>query len=198
MLDLDQSGFLPAGPSLQKLPGQLDLSTFAAAGDESFALDEEVFLTPQQLLLSQGGVGELAQLDGRRPVSRSTIPCRDEALTRLTDLAPHMTTFQTDLFPAPDQASAPQPFMADPNAQPWNPISPRWVGGLGISLEAMFPPPDERRPSTPYSPYSSNAASPPAKPRTSSRSPVVGARVEKKKVEPAGKFVIMTPTSISA
>ncbi|PNY23656.1 Uncharacterized protein TCAP_06406 [Tolypocladium capitatum] len=180
--DLDQAVFLPAGSSHPRHPEQLDSSTFAPTGEASFA-QNEAFMSPHEYLFAHQDF----------------------------DLASYMANFQPDFFPAMDQnnsspqsvdLNAPQPFQSDPTAQPWSPSSAREGGGQTFSFEDFMPSPNDYSIGS-SSPNSSGATSPAVKSETSNRSPIsirkvkVG-KVEKKKAEQTGKFVIMTPASVNA
>ncbi|POR35668.1 Uncharacterized protein TPAR_04144 [Tolypocladium paradoxum] len=215
MVDLDQTVFLPAGSSHPRHPEPLDSSTFATTAETSFA-QNEAFMTPQQYLFLHQDAPEFTQQELNGGPSSQAACSGGRVLTERTDMAPYMANFQPDLFPAMNQTNtsaqsvdlnAPQPFQPDPDAQPWNPTGARQSGGQVFSFEDFVPSPNDFSIGSSSigssSPGSSSATSPAIKSETPNRSPIsirkvkVG-KVDKKRAEQSGKFVIMTPTSINA
>lgn len=209
--EMDHSAFFPSNASFptQSDPVSSDMFSTAATAattDDGFA-SVPGFMTPQQYLFPQQDPAQFSpqELNGMlvtRTVSRSSQGADDQA-----DMAPLMNAFQADLFPTTSEGqpqvpqvdlNIPQPFQADANVPPWNPTNPR---GTDANMFIM----DDFGSSSPQSIQSHSTSSPGSRPSSGgSRSPptqirrVKVGKVEKKKVEQSGKFVIMTPTSISA
>ncbi|KAH7162359.1 hypothetical protein B0J13DRAFT_7555 [Dactylonectria estremocensis] len=209
--EMDQSAFFPSNTSFvaQSDPSGSDIFSTAATGpsiDGGFAAAE--FMTPQQYLFPQQDPNQFSpqELNGmlaiQRPGSQSS-----QAADHQADMAPLMNAFQTDLFPTTSDGqpqvpqidfNIPQILQADANVPPWNPTDPRGTDGNMFIM-------DDFSSSSPQSINSHNTSSPGSRASPGgSRSPPMQIRkvkvgkVEKKKTEQSGKFVIMTPTSISA
>ncbi|GAB0135907.1 hypothetical protein EsDP_00004229 [Epichloe bromicola] len=197
LVEMDQTMFLPAGSTF---PGQNDQFTnnpiAASSGGPSF-------FTPQQYLFS-GTERELTQQE-------------------LNDMAPFMTDFQADLFSSVEDHSTSsvaqadnfttQPlFPQDPMAiAPWNAESPNAINAQMMSFEELISSPHVSNSAPSTSSISSPQKSPPVKAETTSSSPsslrlkspltirkVKDGKIQKRKAELSGKFVIMTPNSINA
>ncbi|KAK7428538.1 hypothetical protein QQZ08_004976 [Neonectria magnoliae] len=205
--EMDQSAFFPSAASLPTQPSHdgsdvFGTSTTVPITDGAFG-SAPGFMTPQQYLFQQQDPTQFSpqELNGmlqtQENILSSTQGAGDGA-----DIAPMFTGFQTDMFPATadgqpqvpqDDLNIPQPFLADPNMPPWNPSNPRGANGNMFIMDD-------------FSSSSPNTSSPGsrASPGESSSSPTynrkfkVGKAERKKKVDQSGKFVIMTPTSISA
>lgn len=187
--EMDQSAFFPNPSSFSMLADQGTINAFSTISDPSTA-DGGFGMTPQQYLFQQQDSTQFTTQE-----------------LNAAELSPFMATFQTDLFPATAEGQAqfpqvdlniPQPFQADANVPPWNPANPR---GTETSMFVM----DDFSGSSPKSMNSQVASSPSSRASPGgSRSPpaqirkVKTGKVEKKKADQAGKFVIVTPTSISA
>ncbi|KAI5465516.1 hypothetical protein BGZ63DRAFT_106574 [Mariannaea sp. PMI_226] len=188
--EMDQSVFFPSNtaftlPTDQPSPDIFANTTAPPTTDGGFG-QVSGFMTPQQYLFQQQ--------------DPSQIPSQE-----LNELSPFMTTFQSDLFPVASENQSqfpqvdlniPMPFQADANVPPWNPTNPR---GTETGMFIM----DDFSGSSPKSVNSHTSSSPSAS-SGRSRSPtdqirkVKTGKIERKKTEQSGKFVIVTPTSISA
>lgn len=212
--EMDQSAFFPNPSSFSTLadPGSTNAFTAASAPpttDGGFG-SAQSFMTPQQYLFQQQQQDPTQfspqELNGML-VTHRTGSGSSHGADPGAELSPFMAAFQNDLFPATGEAppqfpqvdlNIPQPFQADANVPPWNPANPRgtetsmfivddFSGSSPKSLNSQV----TSSPSSGASPGGSR--SPPAQIRK-----VKTGKVEKKKAEQSGKFVIVTPTSISA
>ncbi|OBS17926.1 hypothetical protein FPOA_09654 [Fusarium poae] len=187
--DLDQTTFFTNNPSFQAPSDNANSDMFATTTDGGFG-QTQGFSTPQQYLFSQ----------------QDTTQFQPQDLNDMT-LMHHFGTgmFSTDIN---SQVQVPQmnfnmqpPMQSDPNVPPWNQTNMR-------GSESVFIMDDFNNSPSPASNYSqisfpSSKASP-----NGSKSPtsipirkVKAGKVEKKKkttTEHSGKFVIVTPNSISA
>ncbi|KAL3588546.1 hypothetical protein FPOAC2_10703 [Fusarium poae] len=187
--DLDQTTFFTNDPSFQAASDNANSDMFATTTDGGFG-QTQGFSTPQQYLFSQ----------------QDTTQFQPQDLNDMT-LMHHFGTgmFSMDIN---SQVQVPQmnfnmqpPMQSDPNVPPWNQTNMR-------GSESVFIMDDFNNSPSPASNYSqisfpSSKASP-----NGSKSPtsipirkVKAGKVEKKKkttTEQSGKFVIVTPNSISA
>lgn len=201
MGEMDHSVFLPSATSY---PAGSD--DFPAAG---FVSPDESFMAPHQFLFTQPEEGDFSQaeLNGRSKPKTQPVAASDPVLN-IVELGPFMSTFTTDMFPSLDQTNqdqrqvdlnTSQPFQSDANVSPWNPTALRSLGDDVFSFDDFLP-----ASSTDGSNVSSSPRSPGTKSDSnSSKSPtsirrVKVGKIEKKKSDQSGKFVIMTPTSINA
>ncbi|KAF7548423.1 hypothetical protein G7046_g8681 [Stylonectria norvegica] len=187
--EMEQAGFYP-GTSFPSQSETAGSDVFATTTDGGMSQWDASFLTPQQYLFSQQDISGLTQ-QGVGEFSQQ----------ELNDMAPLMNNFPTDMFSLdqlPTQGvelNIPQPYQSDPNVPPWNPNSPRGADAGIFMIDDLSSSP---------SLLSQSSTSPSPNLGPSSRSPVQMRRVKVGKVEKrkspdqSGKFVIVTPTSISA
>ncbi|KAH6606780.1 hypothetical protein Trco_005933 [Trichoderma cornu-damae] len=194
--DMDPTVFLPASTTFQQDVEFMTSDMFQGAAEEppggadaSFP-QNDAFLTPQQYLFMSSGATDF-QSQG------------------LNDLSPFMDDFQVDSFSVMNRASpasqslpqqnALQPLLPDPSLSPWSQTSP-----IITAAEAKFVMEDIiSSPSQLSTASSSSPKSPAVKSEGSGKSAramhkVIGGKVEKSKGESSSKFVIVTPTTISA
>lgn len=123
-------------------------------------------------------------------------------------MGPFMSTFSADMFPSMGQTNRNQlqldpntlqPVQSDPNVPPWNSETLRDISEEDFVFNDLWPSPsiDGTSTSSPKSPATKSENS------SSTKSPKVmrkvkTGKIEKQKSDQSGKFVIMTPTSISA
>ncbi|KAI9166657.1 hypothetical protein HJFPF1_02769 [Paramyrothecium foliicola] len=200
--DVDQPVFLPSSSAYTARSEPVVSDMFAGSADEGFP-PTEAFLTPQQYLFSH------QQTNQTPPQGFGTDLVLGTSLAGLvdTDIAESgkssFNSFQVDPFTSlhtePQNQrlnfSTATSFQSDPNVPSWNPASSRAIGENIISFEEFIPSPTDDSNDSP-SPGSS-AVKTERKSPTAIRRIKVG-KVEKRKSESAGKFVIVTPTSISA
>ncbi|KAH0490566.1 hypothetical protein TgHK011_002028 [Trichoderma gracile] len=200
LLDMDSNVFLPASTSYQPETGSATADFFSSVAGTSPGSAEasfsqgDAFMTPQQYLFMPSG---------------STA---DFQTQQLNDLSPYMSDFQVDSYsmmnqtsPVPQQ-NALQSLPSDPSMSPWNQTSPGLSGHESkFVFEEIISSPSQ------LSTTSSSPKSPAVKSEGSSRSSsnsktgksmrkVIGGKIDKtKSAEPSSsKFVIVTPTTISA
>jgi hypothetical protein len=202
--DMDQQVFLPAStayPAHTSEPVVSDI--FSAAANEGFPPSDS-FLTPQQYLFSHHETSQIPQQDFNgglmmgNPLVGSVADGANEPGKNTIN-----TNFQINPFTSAPQGGQAQQlnldtlpiFQSNPHVPPWNPASPRGIGEDVISFDEVIPSPID----------GSNASSSPSSSgiKSESKSPssirrVKVGKIEKKKSEPASKFVIVTPTSINA
>ncbi|GKU17286.1 hypothetical protein FLAG1_03344 [Fusarium langsethiae] len=209
--DMDQTAFFTNNHSFQAPSDNTNSDMFATTTDGGFG-QTQGFLTPQQYLFSQQQDTTQFQpkdLNGMLKKRGTASPSVQSADTA-TDMT-LMQNFGTDMFSMDvnGQVQVPQmnfnmqpPMQSDPNVPPWNQTNMR-------GSESIFIMDDFNNSPSPASNYSqtsfpSSKASP-----NGSKSPaslpirkVKVGKVEKKKkattTEQSGKFVIVTPNSISA
>ncbi|KAG8665628.1 hypothetical protein FPOAC1_010427 [Fusarium poae] len=207
--DLDQTTFFTNDPSFQAASDNANSDMFATTTDGGFG-QTQGFSTPQQYLFSQQDTTQFQPQDlngmaEKRGMASYSVQGADAA----TDMT-LMHHFGTGMFSMDinSQVQVPQmnfnmqpPMQSDPNVPPWNQTNMR-------GSESVFIMDDFNNSPSPASNYSqisfpSSKASP-----NGSKSPtsipirkVKAGKVEKKKkttTEQSGKFVIVTPNSISA
>ncbi|KAL7798266.1 hypothetical protein V8C37DRAFT_369302 [Trichoderma ceciliae] len=196
VVDMDPTLFLPASTAYQQetdfMPSDLFSTTFGRSPGSAVARfpQSDAFLTPQQYLFMPSGTAEFQPQE-------------------LNDLAPSLGDFQVDSFsvmnqtsPAPQllpRQNALQSLPSDPNLSPWYQTSPSIAAIENkFVFEDMISSPSQLSTAS-----SSSPKSPAVKSEGSSKSAkvmrrVIGGKVEKNKGEPSSKFVIVTPTTISA
>ncbi|KAH7328593.1 hypothetical protein B0I35DRAFT_473279 [Stachybotrys elegans] len=202
--DMDQQLFLPASSAFPAQPDPIAADAFATATDEAFT-QSQAFLTPQQLLFPDASGFGLQDLNGM-PSLPVIEPARGGADLRSAEPDPF---FSADNFTSIEQLNRGQleldtshAFQSNATVAPWSPTSPNAIPDTLPYEEIMM----TIMPSRDGSNHSSNPSSPEVKsePSSSSRSPpssirkVKVGKVEKRKTEQSGKFVIVTPTSIEA
>ncbi|KIL88973.1 hypothetical protein FAVG1_07366 [Fusarium avenaceum] len=202
--EMDQNAFFAANVSFQAPSDIANSDMFATTTDGGFGQPRN-FLTPQQYLFSQQDTNQFQDqgLNGMMPKRRTVSPGVQGA-----DAAVDMTLMQNfgnDMFSMNMNEQVQQPqldfniIQSDPNVPPWSQTNTR-------GNEAIFIMDDFNNSPSPMSNYSqtsfpSSKASP-----SGNKSPItmpirkvkVGKVEKKKKIEQSGKFVIVTPDSISA
>ncbi|KAF4979479.1 hypothetical protein FZEAL_4338 [Fusarium zealandicum] len=183
--EMDQTAFFSRNTSF---PGQSDNGSpdmFTTTADGGFGTAPG-FITPQQYLFPHQGAPQF-----------STPGLNDMAL---------INNFGTDMFSTDtnEQVQMPhvdlnmqQPLQSDPNVPPWNPTNPR--GNEGIFIMDDFnnsPSPQSIHSQSSFASGSKSSPGGSISPMQIRRVKV--GKVEKKKAEQSGKFVIVTPNSISA
>lgn len=199
--DMDQQVFLPASTAYPPQTSEPIVSDiFSASASEGFPPSDS-FLTPQQYLFSQEN-SQLSQQDFNGGLMLENtlagpVVTDIEAEENLLNSNFNVNTYT----PSPQEphnqlnlGTIPI-FQSNPNVPPWNPTSPRGIGENVISFDDMIPSPID----------GSNASSSPSSAgiKSESKSPssirrIKVGKIEKKKSESTGKFVIVTPTSINA
>ncbi|KAM0363405.1 hypothetical protein HYE67_007591 [Fusarium culmorum] len=208
--DMDQTAFFTNNPSFQGPSDNTNSDMFATTTDGGFG-QTQGFLTPQQYLFSQQDTTQFQPQDlNGMPEKRGMASPSVQGADTATDMT-LMQNFGTDMFSMDvnSQVQVPQmnfnmqpPMQSDPNVPPWNQTNMR-------GSESIFIMDDFNNSPSPASNYSqtsfpSSNASP-----NGSKSPsslpirkVKAGKVEKMKkkatAEQSGKFVIVTPNSISA
>ncbi|KAL7934806.1 hypothetical protein V8C35DRAFT_299834 [Trichoderma chlorosporum] len=199
MVDMDPSVFLPASTTYQQETEFLTSDLFSSgverppsSADAGFPQGDAAFMTPQQYLFMPSGAST-----GFQP-------------QELNDLTPFMNDFQVDSFsvlnqtsPAPQQLpqqNVLQSLPSDAGMSPWHQTSPSLsTNESKFVFEDMISSPSQLSTAS-----SSSPRSPAIKSEASSKSgksirKVIGGKVEKNKSEASNsKFVIVTPTTISA
>ncbi|KAM5351295.1 hypothetical protein ACJ41O_004018 [Fusarium nematophilum] len=203
--EMDQTGFFSFPAQQSENGGNSDM--FATTTDGGGFGPAAGFMTPQQYLFSQQDANQFVPQDlTGMLVAQGTGSRSPQGADDAADMA-LMSNLGADMFPGVSNEqmqvpqvdlNIPQPLQSDPNVPPWNPTNPR--GSDGIFMMDDFnnsPSPKSMHSQSSFS--SGSNLSPPA----GSRSPtqirkVKAGKVEKKKAEQSGKFVIVTPNSISA
>ncbi|KAK4060752.1 uncharacterized protein Triagg1_10655 [Trichoderma aggressivum f. europaeum] len=199
MVDMDPTVFLPASTTYQQETEFVTADMFSSgaerppsSADASFSQGDAAFLTPQQYLFMPSG-------------STTFQP------QELNDLAPFMNDFPVDSFSVMNQTSPAsqslpqqnvlQSLPSDASVSTWNQTSPSLSATENkFVFEEMISSPSQlstASSSSPKSPAIKSEASS-SKSGKSIRK-VIGGKVEKNKSDASGsKFVIVTPTTISA
>ncbi|KAF7544713.1 hypothetical protein G7Z17_g9740 [Cylindrodendrum hubeiense] len=209
--EMDQSAFFPSNASFhaQSDQGSSDIfstAVTAATTNAGFAAASG-FMTPQQYLFPQQDPVQFSpqELNGML-VTQTTGSRLSQGADDQADIAPLMNAFQAELFPSTSEGqpqapqvdlNIPQPFQADANVPPWNPTNPRGTDGNMFIMDEFGSSSPQSMHSQSTSPGSRASSGGSRSPSTQIRRVKVG-KVEKKKAEQTGKFVIMTPTTISA
>ncbi|QGI93359.1 hypothetical protein CEK26_006428 [Fusarium fujikuroi] len=205
--EMDPSAFFAANASsFQSQPSNTNTDIFASTADGGFTQPQD-FLTPQQYLFSQQNTNQFQPQGLNGMLKRRTASPQGQDTDAAADMA-LMQNFTADMFSidANEQVQVPQvnfnmqqPLQSDPNVPPWNPTNTRGNDAIFIMDDFNNSP----SPVSTYSPSSMNSSK--ASP-SGAKSPVsipirkvkVGKVEKKKKAEQSGKFVIVTPNSISA
>ncbi|UKZ77333.1 hypothetical protein TrVFT333_005053 [Trichoderma virens FT-333] len=202
MVDMDPTVFLPASTTYQQETEFVTADLFSSgverppsSADASFPQGEAAFMTPQQYLFMPSGAASFQPQE-------------------LNDLTPFMNDFPVDSFsmmnqtsPAPQSLrqqnviqSLPSDAHMSPSLSPWNQASPSLSAAESkFVFEEMTSSPSHLSTAS-----SSSPRSPAVKSEASSKSgksirKVIGGKVEKNKSDASSsKFVIVTPTTISA
>ncbi|RFU75174.1 fungal transcriptional regulatory [Trichoderma arundinaceum] len=196
VVDMDPTVFLPASTTYQQETEFIASDIFsnsverAPGSTDARFPPSDTFLTPQQYLFMPSGATDFQPQE-------------------LSDLSPFMDDFQVDSFSVMNQTvpvsqslsqqNALQVLPPDPSLPPWNQTSPCIAAAeTKFVFEDMISSPSQlstTSSSSPKSPAVKSEGS--SKPRKAVRK-VIGGKVEKNKSEPPSKFVIVTPTTISA
>nr|XP_036575336.1 fungal zn binuclear cluster domain containing protein [Colletotrichum truncatum]KAF6781894.1 fungal zn binuclear cluster domain containing protein [Colletotrichum truncatum] len=199
-LDLDQGGFSATG-----FPDQTD--AFAAPapsvdGQFNAGAQDPDILTPQQYLFSEEQLSVVCVFMTDRPLTEMTSSFLNSYQTSSVPLTSLETFPQQQQQDIDLELDLSQHFQSNANPGPWSPTNLKVDNGSS-ALIMDFSSPAQGSAST--SPNRSNPNSPDIKhesDKSSSSSPirkVMTGKVEKKKsTEPASKFVIVTPNSITA
>lgn len=205
--EMDPSAFFAANASsFQPQASNTNTDIFASTTDGGFTQPQD-FLTPQQYLLSQQNTNQFQPQGLNGMLKRRTASPQGQGTDAAADMA-LMQNFTADMFSidSNEQVQVPQvnfnmqqPLQSDPNVPPWNPTNTRGNDAIFIMDDFNNSP----SPVSNYSPSSMNSSK--ASP-SGSKSPMsipirkvkVGKVEKKKKAEQSGKFVIVTPNSISA
>ncbi|KAM6488678.1 hypothetical protein HDV62DRAFT_348489 [Trichoderma sp. SZMC 28011] len=198
MVDMDPTVFLPASTTYQQETEFVTADLFSngaerppSSADASFTQGDAAFMTPQQYLFMPSGTTNFQPQE-------------------LNDLTPFMNDFPVDSFSVMNQTSPAsqslpqqnvlQSLPSDPSMSPWNQTSPSLSAAENkFVFEEMISSPSQLSTAS-----SSSPRSPAIKSESSSKSgksirKVIGGKVEKSKSDASSsKFVIVTPTTISA
>ncbi|PTB58853.1 hypothetical protein M431DRAFT_516026 [Trichoderma harzianum CBS 226.95] len=198
MVDMDPTVFLPASTTYQQETEFVTADLFSngaerppSSADASFSQGDAAFMTPQQYLFMPSGTANFQPQE-------------------LNDLTPFMNDFPVDSFSvmnrtSPASQSLPQQNVlqslpSDASMSPWNQTSPSLSAAENkFVFEEMISSPSQLSTAS-----SSSPRSPAIKSESSSKSgksirKVIGGKVEKNKSDASSsKFVIVTPTTISA
>lgn len=198
MVDMDPTVFLPASTTYQQETEFVTADLFSngserppSSADASFSQGDAAFMTPQQYLFMPSGTANFQPQE-------------------LNDLTPFMNDFPVDSFSVMNQTSPAsqslpqqnvlQSLPSDPSMSPWNQTSPSLSAAENkFVFEEMISSPSQLSTAS-----SSSPRSPAIKSESSSKSgksirKVIGGKVEKNKSDASNsKFVIVTPTTISA
>ncbi|QYS98316.1 Zn(2)-C6 fungal-type domain-containing protein [Trichoderma simmonsii] len=198
MVDMDPTVFLPASTTYQQETEFVTADLFSnsaerppSSADASFSQGDAAFMTPQQYLFMPSGTANFQPQE-------------------LNDLTPFMNDFPVDSFSVMNQTSPAsqslpqqnvlQSLPSDPSMSPWNQTSPSLSAAENkFVFEEMISSPSQLSTAS-----SSSPRSPAIKSEASSKSgksirKVIGSKVEKNKSDASSsKFVIVTPTTISA
>ncbi|RSL50440.1 hypothetical protein CEP53_008791 [Fusarium sp. AF-6] len=191
--EMDQAAFFSSNPSFPSQPetGNSDMfATATTATDGGFG-PAQAFMTPQQYLFPQQQQQDASQFSPQG-LNDMTLINNFSADMFSTDSGEQVRVPQVDL-------NMPQPLQSDPNVPPWNHTNTRGNEG-GIFIMDDFSSSSSPKSINSQSSFASTKAtygSNNGKPPTQIRKVKTG-KVEKKKTEQSGKFVIVTPNSISA
>ncbi|KAF4965188.1 hypothetical protein FSARC_6982 [Fusarium sarcochroum] len=206
--EMDQATFFAANAPFQaQSDNNANSDIFATTTDGGFG-QAQGFLTPQQYLFSQQqNANQFTSQDlNGMLMKRGTASPQAQGADDTTADMTLMQNFGTDMFSLDSNEQVqvpqvdfniPQPLQSDPNVPPWNHTNTRANEGIFIMDDFNNSP-------SPGSVQSQNSFSSSQASPGSSKSPVqirkvkVGKVEKKKKVEQSGKFVIVTPNSISA
>ncbi|KAL7800337.1 hypothetical protein V8C43DRAFT_204705 [Trichoderma afarasin] len=199
MVDMDPTVFLPASTTYQQETEFVTADLFSngaerppSSADASFTQGDAAFMTPQQYLFMPSGTANFQPQE-------------------LNDLTPFMNDFPVDSFSVMNQTSPAsqslpqqnvlQSLPSDASMSPWNQTSPSLSAAENkFVFEEMISSPSQlstASSSSPRSPAIKSEASS-SKSGKSIRK-VIGGKVEKNKSDASSsKFVIVTPTTISA
>lgn len=187
-------------------------TTTATAADGGFG-PAQGFMTPQQYLFPQQDASQFPPqgLDGMAVAQRTGPSSRQGADDETADMT-LINSFGADMFstdlgeqvqvPQVD-LNMPQPLQSDPNVPPWNPTNTGGNDHIFIMDDfGSSPSPESIHSqgssfSSTKATYGSSSSSSSGKSSTQIRKVKTG-KVEKRKTEQSGKFVIVTPSSISA
>ncbi|KAM0273420.1 hypothetical protein ACHAPA_001573 [Fusarium lateritium] len=202
--EMDQAAFFAANASFQAPSDNANSDMFATTTDGGFGQSQN-FLTPQQYLFSQQDTNQFQDqsLNGMM-LKRRTVSPEAQGADTAADMT-LMQNFGTDMFSMNMNEQVQQPQMnfnimqSDPNVPPWSQTNTR-------GNEAMFIMDDFNNSPSPMSNYSQNSLPSSKASPSGNKSPItmpirkvkVGKVEKKKKIEQSGKFVIVTPDSISA
>ncbi|KAF3074781.1 hypothetical protein CFAM422_002813 [Trichoderma lentiforme] len=198
MVDMDPTVFLPASTTYQQETEFVTADLFSngaerppSSADASFTQGDAAFMTPQQYLFMPSGTANFQPQE-------------------LNDLTPFMNDFPVDSFSVMNQTSPAsqslpqqnvlQSLPPDASMSPWGQTSPSLSAAENkFVFEEMISSPSQLSTAS-----SSSPRSPAIKSEASSKSgksirKVIGGKVEKNKNDASSsKFVIVTPTTISA
>ncbi|KAF4339579.1 hypothetical protein FBEOM_6492 [Fusarium beomiforme] len=205
--EMDPNVFFAANASsFQAQTGTANTDIFTTTTDGGFTLPQD-FLTPQQYLFSQQNTNQFQPQGLNGTMKRGMASPQGQGTDAAVDMT-LMQNFPADMFSinSNEQVQVPQvdfnmqqPLQSDPNDPPWNPTNTR-------GNEAIFIMDDFNNSPSPVSNYSPSSMNSSKASSSGSKSPVslpirkvkVGKIEKKKKAEESGKFVIVTPNSISA
>ncbi|UPK89781.1 hypothetical protein LCI18_000716 [Fusarium solani-melongenae] len=209
--EMDQTTFFSSNPSFpsQSENGNSDMfATATTTADGGFG-PAQGFMTPQQYLFpqQQQDASQFSPqgLNGML-VAQRTGPSSRQGADETADMT-LINNFGADMFstgsgeqvqvPQVD-LNMPQPLQSDPNVPPWNPTNTRGSEGIFIMDDfSSSPSPKSIHSQSSFSSNKASYGSSSGKSSTQIRKVKTG-KVEKKKTEQSGKFVIVTPNSISA
>lgn len=199
MVDMDPTVFLPASTTYQQETEFVTADLFSngaerppSSVDASFTQGDATFMTPQQYLFMPSGTANFQPQE-------------------LNDITPFMNDFPVDSFSVMNQTSPAsqslpqqnvlQSLPSDASMSPWNQTSPSLSAAENkFVFEEMISSPSQLSTAS-----SSSPRSPAIKSESSSSKSgksirkVIGGKVEKNKSDASSsKFVIVTPTTISA
>ncbi|KAL6833960.1 hypothetical protein J3E69DRAFT_325558 [Trichoderma sp. SZMC 28015] len=198
MVDMDPTVFLPASTTYQQETEFVTADLFSngaerppSSTDASFSQGDAAFMTPQQYLFMPSGTANFQPQE-------------------LNELTPFMNDFPIDSFSVMNQTSPAsqslpqqnvlQSLPSDASMSPWGQTSPSLSAAENkFVFEEMISSPSQLSTAS-----SSSPRSPAIKSEASSKSgksirKVIGGKVEKNKSDASSsKFVIVTPTTISA
>ncbi|KAM0436765.1 hypothetical protein ACHAPT_002476 [Fusarium lateritium] len=219
--EMDQTAFFSSNPSFTSQSENGNSDMFATTADGGFG-SAQGFMTPQQYLFpQQQDVSQFSPAQGG--LNGMLVAHRTTGLPRSrqgggADETADMTLingFDTDMFPTDsgeqqqqqvqvtpqvdlNMPPQPTPLQSDPNVPPWNPANTRGNEGIFIMDDfSSSPSPKSIHSQSSFSSGKATSGSSSSRSPTQIRKVKVG-KVEKRKAEQSGKFVIVTPNSISA
>ncbi|KKP01838.1 hypothetical protein THAR02_06050 [Trichoderma harzianum] len=198
MVDMDPTVFLPASTAYQQETEFVTTDLFSngaerppSSANASFSQGDAAFMTPQQYLFMPSGTANFQPQE-------------------LNDIAPFMNDFPVDSFSVMNQTSPAsqslpqqnvlQSLPSDAGMSPWNQTSPSLSAAENkFVFEEMISSPSQLSTASSSSPRSPAIKSEASSKAGKSIRKVIGGKVEKNKSDASNsKFVIVTPTTISA
>jgi Fungal Zn(2)-Cys(6) binuclear cluster domain len=166
-------------------------------------MQEAEFLAPQGFLFTEQQLNGMAPRRNLRPIL--VLTGSPTEMTLMNNFQPNVPLTGLETLDAQQTVqmdlNIPQPFQSEANVAPWNPANLKQDDPNNFIMEEFVTPSPQA--SSSASPIQSSPRSPHIKKENDGKSPspirkVKDGKVEKKKGDQAGKFVIVTPTSINA